>query len=91
VTSGACGAGSRAAPNDTYVIGNDVLSITVWEGPTLSVTSWFVRWHDLHSSGGDVQARLTPFICDQITAKLKKYVQDPMSRGRHANHSSLST
>lgn len=70
-----------AAANDTYVIGaNDVLSVTVWKEPTLS-GSVLVRPDGMISIPlvGDIQAAgLTPLrLADQITTKLKKYVQDP--------------
>ncbi len=70
-----------AAANDTYVIGgNDVLAITVWKEPTLS-GSILVRPDGMISIPlvGDVQAAgLTPLhLADQLTIKLKKYVQDP--------------
>ncbi|MGB0063709.1 MAG: polysaccharide biosynthesis/export family protein [Terracidiphilus sp.] len=67
--------------NDSYVIGgNDVLTVTVWKEPTLS-GSMLVRPDGMISLPllGDVQAAgLTPLrLADQITVKLKKYVQDP--------------
>ncbi len=67
--------------SDSYVIGgNDVLAITVWKEPTLS-GSVLVRPDGMISMPlvGDVQAAgLTPLhLADQITAKLKKFVQDP--------------
>lgn len=67
--------------NDTYVIGsNDVLNVTVWKEPTLS-GSLLVRPDGMISIPliGDVQAAgLTSLrLADQISAKLKKYVQDP--------------
>lgn len=67
--------------SDSYVIGsNDMLAITVWKEPTLS-GSVLVRPDGMISMPlvGDVQAAgLTPLhLADQITAKLKKYVQDP--------------
>lgn len=70
-----------AAPNDTYVIGdNDVLTVTVWKEPTLSGTI-LVRPDGMISVPliGDIQAAgLTPLhLADAITDKLKKYVQDP--------------
>lgn len=69
------------ASNDTYVIGsNDVLTVTVWKEPTLS-SSLLVRPDGMISIPliGDVQAAgITPLrLADQISAKLKKYVQDP--------------
>ena len=70
-----------AAANDTYVIGpNDVLTVTVWKEPTLS-GGVLVRPDGMISIPlmGDIQAAgLTPLhLADQITARLKKYVQDP--------------
>ena len=75
-----------AAPADSisansYIIGpSDVLTITVWKEPTLSGTI-LVRPDGMISLAllGDVQASgLTPLqLADQITAKLKKYIQDP--------------
>ncbi len=70
-----------ATANDTYVIGgNDVLAVTVWKEPTLS-GSILVRPDGMISIPlvGDVQAAgLTPLhLADQLTIKLKKYVQDP--------------
>jgi polysaccharide export outer membrane protein len=72
---------AAAAAGDAYVIGgNDELTITVWREPTLSGT-FLVRPDGMISIPlvGDVQAAgLTPLhLADQITAKLKKYVQDP--------------
>ena len=74
-------AAAPVASNDTYVIGsNDVLAITVWKEQTLSGTM-LVRPDGMISLPliGDVQAAgLTPLrLADQITVKLKKYVQDP--------------
>jgi polysaccharide export outer membrane protein len=70
-----------AAANDTYVIGgNDVLTVTVWKEPTLS-GSVLVRPDGMISIPlvGDIQAAgLTPLrLADQITTRLKKFVQDP--------------
>ena len=70
-----------AAAIDTYVIGgNDVLTVTVWKEPTLS-GSVLVRPDGMISIPllGDVQAAgLTPLkLADEITTRLKKYVQDP--------------
>ncbi len=70
-----------SGPADTYVIGpSDVLTITVWKEPTLSGTI-LVRPDGMISLAllGDVQASgLTPLqLGDQITSKLKKYIQDP--------------
>ena len=66
---------------DSYVIGaSDVLSITVWKEPTLT-SSMLVRPDGMISMPllGDVQASgLTPEqLADQISTKLKKFVQDP--------------
>jgi polysaccharide export outer membrane protein len=66
---------------ETYVIGaSDVLTVTVWKEPTLS-GSILVRPDGMISLPllGDVQAAgLTPQqLADQITNKLKKFVQDP--------------
>ncbi len=81
VPAAAASASSPAASSDTYVIGgNDVLTVTVWKEPTLS-GSMLVRPDGMISLPllGDVQAAgLTPLrLADQITIKLKKYVQDP--------------
>ncbi len=70
-----------AASSDSYVIGaSDVLVVTVWKEPTLS-GSILVRPDGMISLAllGDVQASgLTPLqLADQISAKLKKYIQDP--------------
>ena len=67
--------------SDSYVIGaSDVLIITVWKEPTLSGTI-LVRPDGMISLAllGDVQASgLTPLqLADQISSKLKKYIQDP--------------
>lgn len=69
-----------AAP-DSYIIGaSDVLAVTVWKEPTLS-GSILVRPDGMISLAllGDVQASgLTPLqLADQISSKLKKYIQDP--------------
>jgi len=69
------------AAADTYVIGaSDVIAIDVWKEPTLS-GSLLVRPDGMISLPllGDVHASgLTPLqLADQITAKLKKFVQDP--------------
>jgi polysaccharide export outer membrane protein len=66
---------------ETYVIGaSDVLTVTVWKEPTLS-GSILVRPDGMISLPllGDVQASgLTPpQLGDQITAKLRKFIQDP--------------
>ena len=73
-------AAAVAAP-DSYVIGpSDVLTITVWKEPTLSGTI-LVRPDGMISLAllGDIQASgLTPLqLADQITMKLKKYIQEP--------------
>ena len=67
--------------SDSYVIGaSDVLVITVWKEPTLSGTI-LVRPDGMISLAllGDVQASgLTPLqLAEQISTKLKKYIQDP--------------
>lgn len=69
-----------AAP-DSYVIGaSDVLTITVWKEPTMSGPI-LVRPDGMISMAllGDVQASgLTPAqLGDQITNRLKKFIQDP--------------
>jgi polysaccharide export outer membrane protein len=66
---------------NAYVIGpSDILSVTVWKEPTLS-GSILVRPDGMISLPllGDVLASgLTPLqLKDQITAQLKKFVQDP--------------
>jgi polysaccharide export outer membrane protein len=66
---------------DSYVIGPaDVLAVSVFKEPTLSNTM-LVRPDGMISMPllGDVQASgKTPLqLADEITAKLKKYVQDP--------------
>jgi polysaccharide export outer membrane protein len=65
----------------SYVIGSsDMLTITVWKEPTLS-GNVLVRPDGMITMSliGDVQASgLTPLqLADQITAKLKKFIQDP--------------
>jgi polysaccharide export outer membrane protein len=72
---------TAAVSTDTYVIGgNDMLTITVWKETTLS-GSVLVRPDGMISMPlvGDIQAAgLTPLhLADEITTKLKKYVQDP--------------
>lgn len=67
--------------SSTYVIGpSDVLAVTVWKEATLS-GSILVRPDGMISMAllGDVKAAgLTPLqLADQITLKLKKYIQDP--------------
>jgi polysaccharide export outer membrane protein len=66
---------------EAYVIGpSDVIAVSVWKEPTLS-GSLLVRPDGMISLPllGDVPASgLTPLqLADQITAKLKKFVQDP--------------
>jgi polysaccharide export outer membrane protein len=66
---------------NTYVIGpDDVLTISVWNEPSLSVNP-LVRPDGMISLPllGDVQAAgLTPLkLADEIAEKLKKFVQDP--------------
>lgn len=70
-----------SAPADGYVIGPaDVLTITVWKEPTLS-GNVLVRPDGMVSLAlvGDVQASgLTPLqLSDQISTKLKKFIQEP--------------
>jgi polysaccharide export outer membrane protein len=72
---------AAGAVANTYVIGaSDVLTVTVWKEPTLS-GSILVRPDGMISLPllGDVQASgLTPLeLAEQITIKLKKFVQDP--------------
>lgn len=67
--------------SDTYVIGaSDVLTVTVWNQPTLSGTI-LVRPDGMITVAliGDVQASgMTPLqLADQIARKLKKYYTDP--------------
>jgi polysaccharide export outer membrane protein len=74
-------ASAAGAAIDSYVIGaSDVLTITVWKEPTLS-GSLLVRPDGMVSVPllGDVQASgMTPLqLADQISTKLKKYIQDP--------------
>ena len=74
-------ASAAGAASDSYVIGaSDVLTITVWKEPTLS-GSLLVRPDGMVSVPllGDVQASgMTPLqLADQISTKLKKYIQDP--------------
>jgi polysaccharide biosynthesis/export protein len=70
-----------SASTDGYVIGpTDVLTVTVWKEPTVS-GNVLVRPDGMISLAlvGDVQASgLTPLqLADQISVKLKKYMQDP--------------
>ena len=72
---------NMAPSSNSYVIGpSDVLAITVWKETTLS-GSVLVRPDGMITLSliGDVQAAgLTPLqLADQITAKLKKFVQSP--------------
>jgi polysaccharide export outer membrane protein len=74
-------ASTTVTASDSYVIGaSDVLTITVWKEPTLS-GSILVRPDGMISLAllGDVEASgLTPLqLADQITTKLKKFIQDP--------------
>ncbi len=80
-TAPATPATTAATEADGYVIGaSDVLTITVWKEPTLSGTL-LVRPDGMISLSllGDVQASgLTPLqLSDQISSKLKKFIQDP--------------
>jgi polysaccharide export outer membrane protein len=73
---------AAGAAVESYVIGpSDVLTITVWKEPTLSGTI-LVRPDGMISLAllGDVQASgMTPLqLADQISTKLKKYIQDPI-------------
>ncbi len=73
--------GLPGVDNARYVIGpEDSLSITVWKEPTLSGTIP-VRPDGMISMAllGDIQASgRTPMqLADDVTARLKKYVQDP--------------
>jgi polysaccharide export outer membrane protein len=66
---------------DGYVIGaSDILTITVWKEPTLS-GNVLVRPDGMISLSllGDVPASgMTPLqLADQISTKLKKFIQDP--------------
>ena len=77
----AAAAAAEATVSNAYVIGpSDVLAITIWKEPTLSGTI-LVRPDGMVSLAllGDVQAAgLTPLqLSDQISTKLKKYIQDP--------------
>ena len=72
---------AKVAETDSYVIGaTDMLAVSVFKEPTLSNTL-LVRSDGMISMPllGDVQASgKTPLqLADEITAKLKKYVQDP--------------
>jgi polysaccharide export outer membrane protein len=72
---------AAGAAAETYVIGaSDVVTVSVWKEPTLS-GSLLVRPDGMISLPllGDVQASgLTPLqLADQISAKLKKFIQDP--------------
>jgi len=75
------GTAPAPATPDNYVIGpSDVLNVTVWKEPTLS-GSVLVRLDGKISLPliGDVTAAgMTPLqLADQITIKLKKYIQEP--------------
>jgi polysaccharide export outer membrane protein len=66
---------------DSYVIGpSDVLTVAVWNEPTMSGTI-LVRPDGMISMSllGDVQAAgLTPVqLAEQITTRLKKFIQEP--------------
>ncbi len=66
---------------DSYIIGaSDNISVTVFKEPTLS-SSLLVRPDGMISMPllGDVKAagKTTLELADEITAKLKKYMQDP--------------
>jgi len=70
-----------AGAANTYIIGpSDVLTVTVWKEQTLSGSN-LVRPDGMISLPllGDVQASgFTPVqLADEITGKLKKFVQDP--------------
>jgi polysaccharide biosynthesis/export protein len=70
-----------ATPGPDYVIGpSDVLSVTVWKEPGLTA-SLLVRPDGMISMPlvGDIAARgLRPLqLAEEITQKLKKYIQDP--------------
>ena len=72
---------AAGAAADSYVIGpSDTLTVTVWKEPALS-GSLLVRPDGMISLPllGDVLASgMTPLqLADQISTKLKKYVQDP--------------
>ena len=74
-------AAAAVTVSNSYVIGpSDVLTITVWKETTLSGTI-LVRPDGMVSLAllGDVQAAgLTPLqLSDEISSKLKKYIQDP--------------
>jgi polysaccharide export outer membrane protein len=75
------GPAANTTTDNSYVIGaSDILIITVWKEPTLS-GSILVRPDGKISLAllGDVQAAgMTPLeLSDQISTKLKKYIQDP--------------
>jgi polysaccharide export outer membrane protein len=83
LAASASGAPSPAAGanSDSYVIGaSDVLTVTVWNQPTLSGTI-LVRPDGMITVAliGDVQASgMTPLqLADQIANRLKKYYTDP--------------
>ncbi len=76
------GPAANTTTDSSYVIGaSDILIITVWKEPTLSGTI-LVRPDGKISLAlllGDVQAAgmTPPQLSDQISTKLKKYIQDP--------------
>jgi polysaccharide export outer membrane protein len=79
--SSTAGKGAPGIDNARYVIGpDDSLAITVWKEPTLSGTIP-VRPDGMISMAliGDLRAAgMTPMqLADDITEKLKKYIQDP--------------
>jgi polysaccharide export outer membrane protein len=72
---------AKPAVPDSYIIGaSDNISVTVFKEPTLS-SSLLVRPDGMISMPllGDVKAagKTTTQLADDITARLKKYVQDP--------------
>jgi polysaccharide export outer membrane protein len=72
---------AKSAMTDSYVIGaSDVVAVTVFKEPTLS-SSLLVRPDGMISLPllGDVKASgKTPLqLADEITGKLRKYIQDP--------------
>jgi polysaccharide export outer membrane protein len=74
-------AAAKPATPDSYIIGaSDNISITVFKEPTLS-SSLLVRPDGMISMPllGDVMAagKTTLQLADEITVKLKKYIQDP--------------
>jgi polysaccharide export outer membrane protein len=78
----ACGLFAQGAPNEDYIIGaEDVLSISVWREPDLSVKELVVRPDGKISLPlvNDIQASgMTPKqLQEQIAAKLKEFVETP--------------